>query len=448
MKVTAEKAENSQVVLDVEMEPAEVEKYMEIAYRHVVQRTSVPGFRKGKAPRAILERHVGRGVLLEDAVEHLIPEACEKAIEEQKIEAIARPRYELVSVEPVHFKATVPTRPTITLCDHRALRVQAEAVNVTEEQVNEVVEQLRQQQAVFTPVERPVRYNDIITMTIAGCVGERQIVSEKDAPYRVMKDFDMPLPGFPEKLEGAVKGEQREFSLVFPKEHPAGEFRGQACDFKVTVTEVKEQELPELDDAFAKSLGMNVETVEALKDKVKSDLQRRAEANEKSKYEDAALDRLVECAQMDYPPVLLEDEIDRLVMREEENAKRQGKKLKDLLRAANKTEEQMREQLKPVAEKRLRRSLALGKLAEMEKIEAKGEEVSADIERLTRDAGDKKEEMTKFFGLPQVKASVASGTLTRKTMARLIDIVSGKAENGGPAEPAPGSAGAEAEKME
>ncbi|MBI2858149.1 MAG: trigger factor, partial [Chloroflexi bacterium] len=382
MKVTSEKAEHSQVTLDVEMEPPELEKYMEIAYRHVVQRTNIPGFRKGKAPRAVLERHLGRGALVQDAIEHLVPEAVQKAIDEQKIEAIARPEIELVSLEPVRFKAKVPLRPTVTLCDYAKIRVPAVPVEVAEEAVDHTVDQLRQQQSVFTPVDREVRYNDIISMNISGCVGEKQLVDEQETPYRVMKDFDLPLPGFAEKLEGAQRGEERQFSLVFPDQHPSVEFRGKECDFKVKVTDIKEQSLPELDDAFAKSLNMTVETVAALKEKVRKDLEARAAAEERARFEDAALEKLVVCATIDYPSVLLENEIEEMFRREEENAKRSGQKLKDRLRAMNKTEEQLREGLRPVAEKRLLRSLALGKLSDEEKITVKDEDMASETEKM------------------------------------------------------------------
>ncbi len=428
MKVTSEKAEHSQVILDVEMEPAELEKYMEIAYRHVVQKTNVPGFRKGKAPRAVLERHLGRIALLEGAIEHLVPEAVDKAITEQKIEAVARPSVELMGVDPVHFKATVPLKPTVKLCDYANVRVEPEPVAITDEHVNLTIDQLRQQQAVFTPVERAVQYNDIITMNIRGCIGERQLVDEKDAPYRVMKDFDMPLPGFPEKLQGAMKGELREFSLIFPEVHPAAELRGQTCDFKVKVTDVKEQILPELNDGFIKSLNMNLETVEALKEKVRKDLEARASSAEKSRYEDAALQKLVECAQVDYAPILLENEIERMVQNEEEAAQHHGQKLKDRLKTLNKTEEQMREELRPIAGTRLLRSLALRQLAEDEKIDVKDEELTAETDKMSKDAGDKAEELKKFLELPSAKASVYNSILIRKTMARLLEIAGTKQE--------------------
>lgn len=422
MKVTAEKAENSQVVLDVEMEPAELEKYLNIAYRHVVSRATVPGFRKGKAPRDVLERYVGKAALLEDAIEHLVPEACDKAIEEQKLEAVARPHVDLVSVEPVRFKATVPVKPTVKLGDYKNISVERKAVEITGEQIDRVVDQLRQQQAVFTPVDRPVRYNDIIAMTLEGSVEQRQIVNEKGAPYRVIKELDLPLPGFPEKLEGAVRGEERAFSLVFPDTHPAQDLRGKYCDFKVTVTEIKEQCLPELDDAFVKSLGGGAETVDALREKVKTDLKARAESVERNRFDDEAMQALVDGAHVEYSPILVDIEVDRLMKNEEERASQSGKKLKDMLKATNQTEEQLRTELRLIAEKRLVRGLVLGQLADDDKIEVSEEDIAQEIEKAAKSSGDKEQEVRDFLKLPSVKVSIVNTVLTRKTMARLIEI--------------------------
>jgi trigger factor len=300
VKVSAEKAEHSQVTMVVEMDAPEVEESVQAAYRHLVLKANVPGFRKGKAPRDVMERYFGKGYLLEHALEHLIPDACHKAISEQKIEAVAEPQIEITSVDPVVFKAVVPVRPTVKLCDYAAIRVEAKPATVTAENVDAAIEQLRQHQSIWTPVDRPVQYNDAISMKVTSCIGERQLLNEKAAPYRVTKGASYPLPGFPEELAGSVKGEQRDFNLVFPEDHPAAELRGQECKFQVTVNEIKEQTLPALDEAFAKSLGIDVETVEALREKVNADLMARAVSAERGRFEESALEGLVGCAQIEY----------------------------------------------------------------------------------------------------------------------------------------------------
>ena len=164
MKVTREKTENSQVFLSIEMEPAEVEDALEESYSHLVKKTNVPGFRKGKAPRAILERYIGKESLLEEALNHLLPQVYEKAIKEQKIDAFAQPRLEVAQTDPVVFKATVPLRPTVKLGDYHHIQVTSEPTTVTEDEVNVAMEQLRHQQAAWVPAERPVDFDALVVL--------------------------------------------------------------------------------------------------------------------------------------------------------------------------------------------------------------------------------------------------------------------------------------------
>ena len=166
MKVTKEKTENSQAFLTIEMEPAEVEESLEVSYHHLVKKTKIPGFRKGKAPRAILEGHIGKESLFEEALNNLLPQAYEKAIKEQEIEPITQPHIEIAQTDPVIFKVTVPLKPTIKLGDYHHLQFTPEPVEVTEDDVNTAIEQLRRQHAIWEPVERPVEFDDLIVLNV------------------------------------------------------------------------------------------------------------------------------------------------------------------------------------------------------------------------------------------------------------------------------------------
>ncbi|HLB28359.1 MAG TPA: trigger factor family protein, partial [Dehalococcoidales bacterium] len=166
MKATKEKVENHQAYLTIEIEPAEMEKSLEGAYRRMVQKARIPGFRKGKAPRAIFERYVGKDSLFEDAIDHLVPDIYEQALKEQELEAIAQPKIEITQTEPVIMKAVVPLKPTIKLGDYKTIKVAREEVEVTEKNVDAVVEQLRHQHATWEPVERAVEHDDLIVMDI------------------------------------------------------------------------------------------------------------------------------------------------------------------------------------------------------------------------------------------------------------------------------------------
>lgn len=422
MKITVEKQEKSQVLLDIEVEQHEVDKSLDKAYRRLVQKVNVPGFRRGKTPRPILERHIGKGALLEEALEHLIPETYDQAIREQNIVPIAQPKVEVMSLEPIKFKALVPVRPTVKLCDYAGIRVEPRPVDVTDESVDKTMEQLRLHHGSWTPADRPVQYGDSITMAMESKVGDKTIVDEKDVPYRAVEGNDLPLPGFVEKLVGAAREQELEFDLPFPDTHPAKEFHGQLAHFRVKIGEVKEQKLPALDDEFAKSLGAGVEDLASLRDKVKADLAKRAEMQEKNRVEEEAVGRLVECAQVEYPEVLLEAEIGRTLRQQEEFLARSGKKMEDFLKETNKTIDQLASELRPDAEKRLLRSLVVGQLAEEEKIEVTPDEINAEVEKMTRDAGDKAEQIRKLFEMPSARDSLENNLLRRKTVERLVEI--------------------------
>ncbi len=188
MKVTNEKTENSQAFLTIEMEPDEVEESLEKSYYRLAKKTSIPGFRKGKAPRAILERYIGKESLLEDALNSLLPEAYEKAIEEQNIEAFAQPHIEIAQTDPVIFKVTVPLTPAIKLGDYHHIQVTPEPVESTEDDVSTTIEQLRHQQATWEPAERPVDFNDLVVLDIESNIKDKPWVNQKGEQDQVLHD--------------------------------------------------------------------------------------------------------------------------------------------------------------------------------------------------------------------------------------------------------------------
>ncbi|MCK5590309.1 MAG: hypothetical protein KAI09_04975, partial [Dehalococcoidales bacterium] len=185
MKVTTETLEDSQIALNIEAEAGELNKAMDDAYRRLVNKISVPGFRKGKAPRFILEQHIGKGALLEEALEELIPQLYKEAIDLQKIEPIERPQMEIIQTEPVVFKAVVPVKPTVELGDYRNLKLQPEPVEITDKEIDAAVELKRQEQAVLSPVDRPVQFGDLVTLNVEANIGEKPFLNHKDIVYEV-----------------------------------------------------------------------------------------------------------------------------------------------------------------------------------------------------------------------------------------------------------------------
>jgi len=423
MKVSTEPVENRQVALNIEMEPVEIDKYLDRAYNRLVKKVSVPGFRKGKAPRDILERHIGKDALFQEALEDLIPRAYKEALDEQKIDAIAQPQFELIKTEPLIFKAVVPLKPTVKLGDYKQIRVESKPVKIIKKDIDDTIEQLREQQAVLLPVDRPVQLGDVVTIDVEGERSGESFPIRKDVVYEVIKDARLPLPGFAEKLKGIAKGEERSFVLSYPQDYEMKELAGKEHAFKVTIKEIKEKKLPEVDDEFAKSLSKD--DVASLREQIESNLTSRAEDRARVELEQTATDKLIELSQVEYPPILVEREIDRLLNEEARHFAEGVAGLENYLKTLNKTMDAHREELRPMASKRVIRSLVLGELAETEKIEVKESEIDDEVEKMARDADKQAEDVRKLFSLPQARDSIRQFLTGRKAVELLVEVAKG-----------------------
>ncbi len=425
MKVTNEKTENSQAFLTIEMEPAEVEDSLEEAYYRLVKKANIPGFRKGRAPRAILESYIGKESLLDDALNHLLPKAYESAIKEQKIEAFAQPNIEITQTDPVVFKAVVPLPPTIKLGDYHHIQVALEPVELSDDDVNAMIEKLRHQQAAWEPVERPVDFNDLVVLDIESNVEDKPFINRKGAQYQVLHDLSFPAPGFAERLTGMRRDEEKEFKLQFPSDYPRGELAGKEASFKVRVTEIKQEKLPELSDEFAREVDPESKTLDLLREKVSADLRHRAEEKARTDFEERVIEAVVDLTEVEFPPILVEIEINRLINRQLQQWQMDDKGLEKYLASINKTEEELREELRPLATRRVMRSLVLGKAAEEEKIEVGDPEIDAEIEEMGKSATENKDELQKFLNTPQSRESIKQVLVTQKTIQRLVEIAKG-----------------------
>jgi trigger factor len=425
MKVNAEKLGNCQTVLTIEAEASELDKSLDGAYHRLVNEVSIPGFRKGKAPRAILVQQVGKKSLLEEALEHLVPQLYKQAIESQNLEPIAEPQIEITQTEPLVFKAIVSLKPEVKIGDYHDIRLEpSPEIEITEREVTVAMEEFRERQGAWVPVERLVELGDLVTMDIQANVDGRPWLNHKGVLYEVDEDSRSPVLGFASQLQGTEKNKEKTFSLTIPDDYPIEEMRGKQSTFKVTVTEIKEKQLPELNDELAQSAGYD--NLADMRKKVAADLKGKAEARNRLELKQKALDALVKISEINYPPILEDEEITGLLRDE---ARRLGfRELTDYLKRANKTEEELRKELRPIAQKRLVESLVLEKLAEEEKIEINSSEVDNRIDEIASGAEDK-EKARQFFSLPQIKQSIEQSLRTQKTLDRLLQIAIGNAEN-------------------
>ncbi|HJX68882.1 MAG TPA: trigger factor [Dehalococcoidia bacterium] len=425
MKVSTENLENCRIALNVEAEASELDKSLDEAYRHLVKEVAIPGFRKGKAPRAILEQRIGKKSLLEEALEHLIPELYKQAIKSQEVEPIAEPELEITQTEPLIFKAIVSLKPEVKLGDYHDVKLEASPqAEVTDKEVVAAMEEVQQRQGAWVPADRPAELGDLVTMDIQANAGGKPWLNHKDILYEMNKDSRSPVPGFASCLQGSEKNREKTFNLTIPDDYPIKEMGGKEGTFKVTVTEIKEKQLPEVNDGLAKGAGYD--NLGDMKEKLAADLRSKAEARNRAELGQEALDAVVERSEVKYPPILEDEEIDGFLRSE---AQRLGfKEIGDYLKRANKTEEEIKQELRPAAKKRLIQGLVLGKLAGEEKIEISASEVDNKIDEIVKDAGDK-EKARQFFSLPQFRQSIEQSLRTQKTMDRLLEITAGNSKD-------------------
>ena len=421
MKVSSEKLGNCQVSLKVEAEASELEKSLDEAYHRLVSRVSIAGFRKGKAPRALLERHVGKNTLLSEALERLVPQLYEQAVEAEKIEPIAAGQIELIQNEPLVFKAVVPLKPEVKLGEYHNIKLKPEPVKIAKQDIEAAIENLRQEHAVLLPVERPVQPGDFVTIDIEASVEGKPFLNHKDLLYEVDSNSSFPLTGFATSLLGLNKKEEKTFSLKIPADYSIKEFCGKECPFKVMVTEIKEKQLPEVDDDFAQSCGYADLT--QLREQMGTYLRDAAEGKSRRELEQKVIDAVAELSQVDYPPILEDSEIDGFLRDE---ARRLGyREVEDYLKRINRTEEEVSQRLRPAAKMRVTNTLVLDKVAVEEKIEISSSEVDNRVEEILKKAEDK-EKMRKFLAVSQVRQSIEQSLRQEKTLQRLVQIASGK----------------------
>ena len=424
MKITQEEVVDRQTVLNIDLEDEDLNPYLDQGYRKVVQRTNIPGFRKGKAPRRIIEAYLGRESLLNEVLDTMLPEVTGLAIDEQKLDAAGLPRIELLDLSPLTFKATVPLVPTVELGPYRAIRIEAETKEVNDEDVEQHIDQLRHVEASWEPVERPVKMGDMVTMVVKGESEGDTIIDESDAVFILDEDGVIPFPGFSQNLEGMEKEGPKEFDLSVPEDHFDSNIAGKECHFSATVREIKERVLPELDDEFARGVGDGYDSLEDLTKSIREELETEAENETKQKYRDAVMDALLENATIEMPPLLVEHEIDHIEADRARILERANIRIDDYLKSIGKSEEEMRAELEKDALDKLNRTYVISKITELEGLEVSDEEVDARIQTLIPEG---EEQSDRFQNDEGVKSSVLRMLVVEKAMDRLAVIAKGEA---------------------
>ena len=429
MKITQEEVVDRQTVLEIELEDDDMAPYLERAYRRVVQRTNVPGFRKGKAPRSIIEGILGRERLVAESLDDVLPAVTHQAIVDQELDAAGTPQVELVALEPVTVKATVPLTPAVELGGYLDIRVDEDPVEIADEDIDAEIEGLREREAVWEPVERSVQMGDRITMAAVGHVGEESIIDTTDTEYMVDEEAALPFPGFAEEVVGAEIDSPVEFHLTIPDDYFNAPLAGEEAHFRITVKEIKERGLPDLDDEFAKGIEDGYDTLEDLRESVRARLVTEAEQARDTNLREDALVKLVEGAEFDIPPLLIDREVQHMTDRRDEFVSRMQVTLEEYYKFAGTSEEQQLEEMNEQAVDRFSRTHALYNLAKAESVEVSDEEVEqrlADLRETASADGSSLDESS--LDRPEAIETIRDSMLIGKAMDRLVEIARGQAD--------------------
>ena len=435
MKVTQQDEAARQTVLDIELDDDDLEPYLNRAYRRLVQKANIPGFRKGKAPRSIVERFLGREYMVSDVIDFLVSDVTSKAIAENDLDAGGLPRIELKSMDPVRIEATVPLSPLVSLNDYSGLRVARETTEVSDEQAGERLEQIRQGMATWEPADRKTRDGDMVAMDIAATVDGQALMEEADVVLLLDDEHDTVVPGFSKKVVGATKGKPKSFKLGLPDDYRptigGQSVAGKEAAFTVTVGEIKGREVPELDDEFAKGVGGGYDDLAALRQSVMDDLKAEADRSDKEAYSEAVVKALIDSAELTIPELLVDHEIDHIIADREQALARMNVGLADYLKYSGKTPEEFREEARKASLERLERTYVLQEFARAEGIEVGDEEVTSRLESLRASVPPEQAERVDLDSDETVE-SMRRNLQFEKSIDRLLEIAGDEVSPTGP----------------
>lgn len=426
MKITQDEVVERQTVLHIELEDDDIDPYIGRACSKVVHRVNIPGFRKGKAPRRIIEQYFGRESLLNEVLDSMLPELTGRAITDKELDAVGLPSIDIEGLEPFQFSATVPLRPDVDLGEYKEIRIAREEVSMPDNAVEERLDQLRLSVASWEPVQRAVKLGDMVSADIEGKIGDETIIEESDAVYLVNEDIPRPFPGFSEKLVGLESESHAGFDLKIPDDFSDENTAGKTATFQVTVKDIKERILPELNDEFAQSIGEGYESLENLKEEVDKSIKNEAETESLRAYREAIVQALLECSNVELPPLLVDHEATHMLEEQERMVTQANMVLDDYLQSMGKNREELEEEFRGEAINRLTRSFVLSTLTSEEKVEVSDKEIQDRIEELFTDSD---QEMPDSSQTDEMKDYLRRSMQMEKTMERLQSIAEGELGN-------------------
>ena len=401
MSLQVENLEHNMAKLTITVSAEEVEKALQAAYLKQRSKISLPGFRKGKVPRQMIEKMYGPEVFYDEAANNMIPDAYAKAYDESELDIVSQPKIEVVQMEkgkPFIFTAEVATKPEVTLGDYKGLKVDKVSTRVTQKEVDEEIEKERERNARTIEVtDRAVQDKDEVTLDFEGFVDGVGFEGGKGEDYPLTIGSGSFIPGFEEQLIGAEIDKEVEVNVTFPKEYHSEELAGKDATFKCTVHTIKAKELPELDDEFASEVS-ECETMDAYRAEVKKNIKERKERTGKEKKENQAVDQAIENAQMDIPEAMIEFQVRQMADDFARRIQQQGLTVEQYFQFTGMTAEKMMEEMRPQAEKSIKTRLVLEAIVKAENIEVSDERVEEELTKMAEAYQMEVEKLKEFMG--------------------------------------------------
>jgi trigger factor len=422
VKVTVEQAPDSEAVLNVELEWDELEKASERAYKKLAQQYNVPGFRRGKAPRSMIERMVGKDAVYQEGLEDLVDQSYKQAIRDHGLQPIARPTVDAPPIEygqPYTFTARVPILTPVVLGEYQAIRVEQPPIEVSDQEIDDVVERIRQDQAVKTPVERPAQLGDYVTMDLKLTVGEKEVSNLHDNEFELVLERPGIFAGMDDEIIGMKEGESKQFTTTIPEDYSNPDLAGKEGQYDVTLLGVKVRELPEVDDELAKSSG-DFENVEQLHEAIRQQLLVQKINDARRTLRDEVVNKAIEGATVEPHQVLVEDEIHAMEHETERMLAQSRLSLNQYLSMMQKSHEEYHQELEPDARQRVKRDLVLNAVADAEGVTTNQEEIEQWLDNLNAISGDRPVRMSQLTA--NQRANIEGRIRRDKALARLIDI--------------------------
>lgn len=381
MKATFISREKNDAKFTMEFTAEEFENAQIKAYQKAKDQFQIDGFRKGKAPRSIIEKHYGEGVFFEDAIDELFKEHYGKALGELELEVIDSPAAEFSKIakgEGFTVTITVPCFPVVEVKDYKGVEIDKIEQEVKDEDVENEIKALQKRNARMILVERPAKEGDTVLLDYSGFVGDEQFEGGTAERQELKLGSGMFIPGFEEQLIGATPGEKKDVVVTFPEEYHAESLAGKEAVFHCLVHEIKEEQLPELDDEFAKDVS-EYDTLEELKKANRERLEAYAKAGSESQMKDAALGKVVAANEVEVPRAMVEDEMDRMCQELDQQLRYQGMGLQQYIQFTGKDMAAFRDELRPDAERQVKTRIILMGIVEAEKIQVSQEEIEEEL---------------------------------------------------------------------